>query len=195
MFYQQTLLSLPNATFSQESEVGATPCDSRGGQTASQSGLDHALASLSARQAKALGLLTSGIYGRHSSTSSSSADLQSCLANRLQQLSTGSTLFKLTWKQRATPSGRLICALRASARRISDKDSTGLPKTLPTPSGTSSHGKNHVAGRLDEWGGSSNPFRGKEIGKVHCPTFELWVMGYPAAWLLPTVQETLSSRK
>lgn len=30
---------------------------------------------------------------------------------------------------------------------------------LPTPSGTSNGGKNHVVGRLDEWGGSSNPWR------------------------------------
>jgi hypothetical protein len=32
-------------------------------------------------------------------------------------------LYTLTWKQRATPSGLLICALRASARRISDSAS------------------------------------------------------------------------
>jgi hypothetical protein len=31
----------------------------------------------------------------------------------------GSTLFRLTWKERVTPSGRRICALRASGRRTS----------------------------------------------------------------------------
>lgn len=51
--------------------------------------------------------------------------------------------------------------------------------SLPTPSGTSNHGRNHVSGRLDEWGGSSNPWRGTEIGKVHCASFEEWVMGWP----------------
>ena len=61
---------------------------------------------------------------------------------------------------------------------------------LPTPSGTSNHGKNHVAGRLDEWGGSSNPFRGTPIGKVHCPSFEGWMMGYPEAWHQLTDTET-----
>jgi hypothetical protein len=50
---------------------------------------------------------------------------------------------------------------------------------LPTPSGCSNHGSNHVAGRLDEWGGSSNPWRGTEIGKISCPAFEEWVMGWP----------------
>jgi hypothetical protein len=53
---------------------------------------------------------------------------------------------------------------------------------LPTPSGTSNHGKNHVCGRLDEWGGSSNPWRGTEIGKIACASFEEWVMGWPVMW-------------
>ena len=53
--------------------------------------------------------------------------------------------------------------------------------SLPTPSGCRS-GKNHIAGRLDEWGGSSNPFRGTPLGKVHCPSFEEWMMGWPEMW-------------
>ena len=86
-------------------------------------------ANLSARQAKAEGWLTSGTYGRPSSISSSSASLQSSLASRLQALtaSTGSTLYGLTWKERAGPSGRPICALRASVRRISDSGCIGWP--------------------------------------------------------------------
>jgi len=58
---------------------------------------------------------------------------------------------------------------------------TGSGSLLPTPSGCRS-GKNHVAGRLDEWGGSSNPWRGTEIGKTHTPAFEEWVMGWPVQW-------------
>lgn len=61
---------------------------------------------------------------------------------------------------------------------------------LPTPSGTSNHGKNHVSGRLDEWGGSSNPWRGTEIGKVHCASFEEWVMGWPVLFTALTALET-----
>ena len=53
--------------------------------------------------------------------------------------------------------------------------------SLPTPSGVRS-GKNHVAGRLDEWGGSSNPFRGTEYGKIKSPAFEEWMMGWPVQW-------------
>jgi hypothetical protein len=62
--------------------------------------------------------------------------------------------------------------------------------SLPTPSGTSNHGKNHVAGRLDEWGGSSNPWRGTEIGGISSPAFEEWVMGWPVQWTELTAFET-----
>ena len=97
-------------------------------------GLARALASLSARQARDMGLRMSGISGRHGSTSSSSAALQSSLESRLRVLlaSSGSTLFTLTWKERVTPSGRPICALRASAPRTSDNASGSSGWVSPT---------------------------------------------------------------
>ena len=100
-----------------------------------QSGREAAHANLSARQAKAAGLLTSGTFGQHSTISSASARLQSSLASRLQArtASDGSTLYRLTWKDRATPAGRLISALRASALRTSGNASGGLPSGWPTP--------------------------------------------------------------
>lgn len=52
---------------------------------------------------------------------------------------------------------------------------------LPSPSGVNG-GKNHIAGRLDEWGGSSNPFRKTEIASLHLPRFEEWIMGWPETW-------------
>ena len=60
---------------------------------------------------------------------------------------------------------------------------------LPTPSGTRS-GKNHVVGRLDEWGGSSNPFRGTSLGNLRCVGFEEWMLGWPVGWSKPTPLET-----
>jgi hypothetical protein len=66
---------------------------------------------------------------------------------------------------------------------------------LPTPSGTNNHGKNHTVGRLDEWGGSSNPFRGTPLGPVRCVSFELWMMGLPTAWRQSMPPATPSSRK
>jgi hypothetical protein len=62
--------------------------------------------------------------------------------------------------------------------------------SLPTPSGTSNHGQNHVMGRLDEWGGSSNPLRGTEIGRVRCASFEEWMMGWPMGWSALTPSAT-----
>jgi hypothetical protein len=97
----------------------------------------------------------------------------------------------LIWKPRATPGGRLYYQLVPSTPRTAGIDYS----LLPTPSGTSSHGKNHVMGRLDEWGGSSNRWRGTETGKVRCASFEEWMMGFPTGWTELTPSEMPSSRK
>jgi len=130
-----TSKDLLSATSSQELASGLTPYAAQDGVMIDPSGQDHAPANLSARQAKALGLLTSGTFGQPSITSSASADLTLSLVNKLQAktASTGSTLYTLTWKQRATPAGRSISALRASARRTSDSASGGLEVGWGTP--------------------------------------------------------------
>jgi hypothetical protein len=58
------------------------------------------------------------------------------LANKLQAVtgSLGSTLFVLTWKQRVTPSGRSIPALRGMVRPTSDSGFTSWP-TPNVPNG------------------------------------------------------------
>ena len=61
--------------------------------------------------------------------------------------------------------------------------------SLPTPSGVNA-GKNHTMGRVDEWGGSSNPLRGTVIGSLCSPEFEELVMGWPVTWTAPTPLET-----
>lgn len=127
-----------NATSSPGSAFGATHSAEPDGRTTRPYGQDHALASLSARQAKEQGLMTSGTSGRTSTISSSSASLQSSLANRLRAKTAllGSTLYKLTWKLRDTPSGRLIPALRASVRPTSGNGFIGLENEAsarPTP--------------------------------------------------------------
>ena len=135
MSHQLSFWDLPNATSSQESGSGPTPCDPQAGPMIVLYGQDHVRVSLSARQAKEQGLMMSGTCGQRSITSSASASLQSSLVNRLRlkTASVGSTLYTLTWKQRATPAGRSISALRASARRISDNASGGLEQGWPTP--------------------------------------------------------------
>jgi hypothetical protein len=50
---------------------------------------------------------------------------------------------------------------------------------LPTPTA----GNDHSGGRMDEWGGSTNPFRGTELGRL--PLNPCWVeerMGWPIGW-------------
>ena len=129
MLALQRLKTIRSATFLPESVCGRMRCAKPGGQMIDLSGQDHARVNLSARQAKEKGLLTSGTYGQLCTGSSSSADLSQLLGSRLRQrtASLGSTLYKLTWKERTTPSGRSIPALRASARRISDNDYIGWP--------------------------------------------------------------------
>jgi hypothetical protein len=116
-----TCEAMRNATSSPASEDGHSPCAWPVGTTLGLPGPDPVLASLSARQASEKGLLTSGIYGLYGTTSSASAALQSSLASRLRQrfASAGSTLFRTTWKDSVTPSGRPVCLLRASAHRTS----------------------------------------------------------------------------
>lgn len=110
-----------NATSSPASACGVIPSEGGDGLTIDPSGPAHALASLSAWQAWVVGSTTSGTFGHSGSTSSSSAALASSLVSRLKQRlgAVGSTLFKLTWKESATPLQRPVFLLRASAPRTS----------------------------------------------------------------------------
>lgn len=148
------------------------------GMTEGQCGQHLYHANPSQSRGKGLDLVMKGTSGHTSGISSKSADLQRSLENSLRRRLNGSSLYEVTWKKWITPWGQCLSKPRVKAR-----GTKGIEHGyLPTPSGTSNHGKNHVAGRLDEWGGSSNPFRGTSLGKVHCPAFELWVMGYPDQW-------------
>lgn len=123
MYDRATSTDIPSATSSPESGSGPTPSGSPDGPTTGRSGPDPARASLSAQQAAEEGSLTSGTYGPRSSISSKSRRLGWSLESRLRArtASVGSILFTLTWKVRTTPLGRPICALRASAPRMSDR--------------------------------------------------------------------------
>jgi len=135
MLPPSTLPDTLNVISSPESAFGPTPCDVQDGPIAALFGLALVPANLSARQAKEMGLLTSGIYGPHGSTSLDSEALSSSLVSRLaaKTLIYGSTLYKLTWKPWVTPSGRSRFRLRASARRTSATDCTGRPTPNSLP--------------------------------------------------------------
>ena len=122
-----TLSVIETAISSQALVFGHLPCETLAGPTTARSGPHRVPASLSARQVKELGLLTSGICGPRSTTSSKSAALQSLLVSRLQArtLISGSTLFKLTWKDWTTTLPRRLSRLRASVLRTSVTERTG----------------------------------------------------------------------
>ncbi len=132
MSHLTTCEDSPSAISSPGLASGLIPSASQDGLTINQSGPVPARASLSARQAKEMGLLTSGIFGQPSSTSSVSADLSMSLANKLQAVAQthGSTLYKQTWKEWITPSGLCRSRLRASVRRTSESGPTGWPTPL-----------------------------------------------------------------
>jgi hypothetical protein len=167
-------LSTHSATSSLASASGASPCAVPGGPTTDPAGLGHAHASLSPRLAKVLGLMTSGTYGPRSTGSSASAALQSSLENKLRQrtASAGSTLYRLTWKDRGTPQGHSISALRASAHRTSDSGSTGWQ----TPKATETMGRYGITNGkkyLKLWGeaemaGWPTPIVNDQLGSTHC---------------------------
>ena len=81
--------------------------------------------------------LTLDISGLPPAGSLASARLQSSLGSKLRRrlAGTGCPLYALTWKEWAMPSGSPICALRASALRISGKDFSGWPTPTATEIG------------------------------------------------------------
>lgn len=129
MSNQASLSDTRSAISSQVSASGLMLSGELAGLTLSLYGQLHAHANLSARQAREMRLLTSGICGLHCSTLSPSTNLQSSLENRLRQnlSALGSTLYKLTWKPWTTPMGVSRFRLRASVQRISGTALTGWP--------------------------------------------------------------------
>ena len=165
---QMNFKNLLNVTSSLESASGVTHSDQPDGKMTDRSGQDLVRASLSATLVAEKGLLTSGTSGLTGSTSSNSADLQRSLENRLRQktASVGSTLYKLTWKERTTPSGLSISALRASALRTSGKDFG----SWPTPT-TRDHKGGYQGGRIRN-------------GKISTDTLD--VAAQLSGWATPT---------
>jgi len=184
IFDQMNLPGIPSVTSLQASESGAEHCDSPVGLTTDQSGLAPAHANLSARQAKALGLMMSGTFGPRSTGSSASVTLQSSLASRLQAktVSSGSTLYKLTWKDRVTPAQRLISALRASVRRTSVNGCTGWL----TPVEGNATGSQNMTGMS-----ATGRRKDGSKGTVSLPGIAKLCVGWPT----PVKQDAIGSRR
>lgn len=118
--------------------------------------------------------MTSGTYGLIGTGSSKSAALQQSLVNRLQARtqSLGSTLFRLTWKPWALPSGRSLSRLRAWALRTCVTE----PTSWPTPQARDFKGANSA---------------GNDLTHNARPLNEVAVL---AGWPTPTVGNVNNSR-
>jgi hypothetical protein len=134
-FDRPTLSASPNIISLQVLEAGRWLSGLPVSPIVGPHGQDHAHANLSARQAKEMGFLTSGTYGRPGIGSSNSINLSASLGSKLiaRLRGIGSTLFLLTWKEAATASGRLYFLLRASAPRLRGTEDTSLRMTSPWP--------------------------------------------------------------
>lgn len=129
---QQMSLGLGSATSLLESADGHTRSGSPASPMTPTSGPGPAPAKGSRTRARGAGFSTLDIFGQHGSHSSRSVALQSSLESRLRArlACSGSTLFTTTWNDAVTPSGRRICALRASAPRTLDSACGSWPTPL-----------------------------------------------------------------
>ena len=208
MFYQVNWLDTPSAISSPGSVDGPTRSSSQAGQQTNPSGPGAVPVNLSARQAKAAGLLTSGTYGQRSTGLSASADLSMFLGSRLQERleRLGSTLYRLTWRQKATPAGLPFYQLVASVPRISASDCSGWPtpttrdwKDTPGMATTAVNPDGSVRNRMDRIGllvpASGQTLTGSDAGMGSGgqlnPALSRWLMGYPTGWHSSEDTETL----
>lgn len=131
----KTLKASPSATSSPESEAGRSPCNSLESTIEHHSGPEARRASRSVLPENSSDNSTRGTSRPSSSTSSVSAVLQSSLGNRLRQQlqNRGCAIYKLTWKEKTTPSGLRYSQLVASAHRTKETDFSSVQTDWPTP--------------------------------------------------------------
>jgi hypothetical protein len=131
MFHPEISGDSSSAISSPASEAGATPCGSPDGPMIDTFGPGAVPVSRSRAQERAMAQPIRATFGRRGFGSSESAGLSKSLVSKLRARLDldGSILFRLIWKQRITPSGRLISALRASARSTSGSDYGSWPTT------------------------------------------------------------------
>jgi hypothetical protein len=130
MSKQKISKDLPSVTSSQVSEGGAEHLSLQDGNQTDLFGQGHPHVSRLAQQEVGRENRTpNDIYGRSSSISLRGADLQQSLGSKLAQLSDmdGSTIYRLTLKQKTTPQQRSYFHLAASVRRTNENASSSWP--------------------------------------------------------------------
>ena len=162
------------------------------GQTIDLFGPVPVRANLSARQAKELGLLTSGTSGRRGTTSLASVDLQRSLESSLRVRLSGSILCEVIWKDWDTPLAPCLSRPRAQVRSTV---ATGYG-LWPTPAARDWRSESASPEFYAKW--AAHP-KGKTLpmllalashgstdqmanGAPLNPAFPRWLMHLPAEW-------------
>ena len=207
---QTTLPDSTSATSSPGSAAGRSPCGGLDSKALPESGPAPVPVSRFRARASARATPTSATFGPLFTTSSPSADLQRCLASRLQARmgASGSPEFGLIWKNWDMPAGEPICALRASERRTGDSGCSGWPTPDTQTCGGAQDAEKRKAGghnvRLQDavlltaWPtpsaakntkNSQDPQRMKEGGRQTC----LADAAHLAGWATPRAEDTESA--
>ncbi len=192
MFDLKNCLDSTSAISSLASPVGPSPYGWLDTNTSRGSGPDRAPVSHSLPPVNEKEPLMPDTSGPKCAASLNSAALQSSLESKLRARmeGRGAPEYALTWKHWDMPSGPPICALRASGRRISDKDSTGV-EGWSTPRANKwgfpdSHGSNETPA------GWATPKAADGRGSPYTPTetrrSELRKQ-MPAGWATPTTRD------
>jgi len=209
MSHQMNFWPTLKSTSSPDTDSGLSPSGGQELVMTSQRGPAVALASLSARQAKERGLLTSGICGPRPSTSSPMQNdaTYRFMESRLRAVVSclGSTLYGLTWKQQATPSGRSFSLLRASVLRSSGKGRSGWRQPSATddkrgvmakPDSKAGQHSLNTEASLSGWpaprtvtGGAESAERKQELGRMESGGGDLQAVVLLAAWCAPSSRD------
>nr|DAH52774.1 MAG TPA: hypothetical protein [Caudoviricetes sp.] len=182
----KTSKASPNAISSQESAAGLLPCNLRESATKHGSGPAARRASRSALPENSSDSSTFGTLRQCSSVSSVSAALQSSLENKLRQQlqNRGCAIYKLTWKEKITPSGLPYSQLVASAHRTKESDSSLVRSNWPTPAANEFEcDPEKVLARREKLKGE------KKNGNGFGLTLGQSVPIYLAAWATPTAND------
>lgn len=163
---QKTLTGSLSVIFSLASAAGLSRSDLREFRKRRRSGREARRANRLARQVNNLDSSIRDTSRQSSSTSSASATLQSYLGNRLRQQlqNRGCAIYKLTWKEKTTPSGLPYSQLVASAPRTKENDSSLVRTNWPTPTT-----RDHKDGK-ECLNVPTNSLLGREVWKANWPT-------------------------
>ncbi len=210
MSHLPTLKVLNNVISLPELVAGRLPCDSLASPMTTRAGQEaHRVSHLVQRENNSDNL-TRGILHLHSCGSLNSAVLQSSLESKLKRRlgNTGSMIYSLNWKMKATPAQRQYCQLQASAHLTkesasvlvrpwatvtarSGKDSGNLSKSFFRKDGRMRNDTLYRQMWLHTFGLTGNPTRAQMV-RLECylPDMARLLMGFPQGWSYCAVMVT-----